>query len=185
LNPTIAEAGFESAIPVIVEVRIKLTAKLIQDADTCGELQSGRLCWFLAGDRPLFCARKTGQARIAHGEPRGELNDQIRAVFVGRCVEREIRKLGEFAFRGKHSKGEASRRFVEEFVKEKQSRCVDEEREETQGFEEGKNANYKGGNEKMQECIWPSPESPLKPKYPHGTCIEHLYSHSWSNPGGV
>jgi hypothetical protein len=103
---------------------------------------------------------------------------------LGDAFEREIRKLGEFAFRGKHSKGEASRRFVEEFVKEKQSRCVDEERGETQGFEEGKNANYKGENEKMQECIWPSPESPSKPKFPYGTCIEHLYSHSWSNPGG-
>jgi hypothetical protein len=104
---------------------------------------------------------------------------------LGDVFEREIRKLGEFAFRGKHSKGEASRRFVEEFVKAKQSRCVDDEHGETQGLEEGKNPNYKGGKEKMQECIRPSPESPVKPKYPHGTCIEHLYSHSWSNPGGV
>jgi hypothetical protein len=86
LNPAIAEAGVESAIPVIVEARIKLTAKLIQDADPRGELQSGWLCWPLAGDWAVFCARKTGQARIAHGEPRGELNDQIRVVFVGRCV---------------------------------------------------------------------------------------------------
>jgi hypothetical protein len=39
-------------------------------------------------------------------------------------------------------------------------------------------------NEKSSSSSWARPESPAGPKYPYGTCMSHLVSHSWSDPVG-
>jgi hypothetical protein len=71
---------------------------------------------------------------------------------LGDVFEREISKFGRFAFRGKHSKGESSKRFVEEFVK-LHERCRteldEEERKEGEQEKEGKNEGEIGKKHKQ------------------------------------
>jgi hypothetical protein len=101
---------------------------------------------------------------------------------LGDVFDREIRNLGEFAFCGKHTKGESSRRFVEEFIKDRHNLGGEGRRSEDQGLGFEKIDNSEGDCAKNQE---PTPTSPVRPKYPFGTCLDHIYSHSWSNTVGV
>jgi hypothetical protein len=100
---------------------------------------------------------------------------------LGDVFGREISKFGRFAFRGKHSKGESSKRFVEEFVK-LHERCRteldEEERKKEEQEKEGKNEGEIG---KHTKSCWARPGSPIGPKFPYGTCMSHLVSHSWSD----
>jgi hypothetical protein len=118
--------------------------------------------------------------------PRGEENNVIRfsSFSLGDVFKREIQKFGRFAFHGKHSKGESSKRFVDEFVKI-HGRCQEEiEAEGVRGGETGKMNNSRGLNEKSTNTSWARPGSPIRPKFPYGTCMSHLVSHSWSDPIG-
>jgi hypothetical protein len=64
---------------------------------------------------------------------------------LGDVFESEIQKFGRFAFREKHSKGESSKRFVDEFVKIHE-RCRDElEAEHLRGGGSGKTNVSRGG----------------------------------------
>jgi hypothetical protein len=115
--------------------------------------------------------------------------DEIGAIWfgsfsLGDVFEREIQKFGRFAFCGKHSKGESSKRFVDEFVRIHE-KCRDElEAEHLRGGGSGKMNVSRGVDEKSSCSSWARPESPVEPKYPYGTCMSHLVSHSWSDPAG-
>jgi hypothetical protein len=109
---------------------------------------------------------------------------QFGSFSLGDVFESEIQKFGRFAFRGKHSKGESSKRFVDEFVKIHE-KCRDElEAEHLRGGGSGKTNFSRGVDEKSSCSSWARPESPVGPKYPYGTCMSHLVSHSWLDPVG-
>jgi hypothetical protein len=71
-----------------------------------------------SGEDPVLCSG------LSHGSIHGELSRGAELKFgtfsLGDVFEQEIRRLSEFAFRGKHTKGEASKRFVEDFVRNQQ-----------------------------------------------------------------
>lgn len=104
---------------------------------------------------------------------------------LGDVMEHAIRKLGRFAFRDKRSNGISSKNFVEEFLKsapplgrsEGSSKAweIFSEREKSQG-----NLIEKFS----QEAHTDSP-GPSEPIHPFGTCIDDLYSYSWSDRVGV
>jgi hypothetical protein len=106
---------------------------------------------------------------------------QFGSFSLGDVFEQEIRRFGEFAFRGKHTKGEASRRFVKDFVKNQQDKREGDWSGGRQGAGEGKNNKSEDESAKIHK---PISESPERPTYPFGTCIEHLFTHSWSNTAG-
>jgi hypothetical protein len=94
-------------------------------------------------------------------------------------ITREIQKFGEFTLRGRNSSGRAARKFVEELrqtfpqddqVGESSSKAPLQEFDKIE----------KGG-----EVIVPSAQcGPGEPTHPFGTCVEDLFSHSWSNRAG-
>jgi hypothetical protein len=127
-----------------------------------------------------------GIDRAQDPTPEADGSDAIRfgSFSLGDVFESEIQKFGRFAFRGTHSKGESSKRFVDEFVRIHE-RCRDElEAEHLRGVGSEKTSVSRGVDVKSLRPSWARPESPVGPKYPYGTCMSHLVSHSWSNPVG-
>jgi hypothetical protein len=103
---------------------------------------------------------------------------------LGDVFEREIKKLGRFAFREKHSTGEAAAKFVEEFIRLQHETSENlKQVEESDGLQFEKEGNLGGQNAKVS-CNRAEPASPVKPRFPFGTCINHLFAHSWSDPVG-
>jgi hypothetical protein len=84
--------------------------------------------------------------QVQNLSPHKDENNVIRfgSFSLGDVFEREIQKFGRFAFHGKHSKGESSKRFVDEFVKIHE-RCRDDlEAEDLRGGEPRKTINSGG-----------------------------------------
>jgi hypothetical protein len=105
-------------------------------------------------------------------------------VLPGDVFEREIKQLGRFAFRDKHSTGEATAKFVDEFVRQQHETSENmKQAGESGGLQFEKEGNSGGGDANVS-CNRVEPASPVKPRFPFGTCINHLFAHSWSDPVG-
>jgi hypothetical protein len=52
---------------------------------------------------------------------------------LGDVFEKEIRKFGQFAFRSKHSSGEAPKKFIDEFIRIREEERREEETQEEEG----------------------------------------------------
>jgi hypothetical protein len=50
-------------------------------------------------------------------QPDGESPIKFGSFSLGDMFEKEIQKFGRFAFRGKHSSGEAPKKFIDEFIR--------------------------------------------------------------------
>jgi hypothetical protein len=83
---------------------------------------------------------------------------------------------------GKNLTGEASQRFVEEFVKLRQENHGGREDGEERGTHFDKNNSGEGHNKNFPNKVQAELDSPSQPTYPFATCLSHIYSHSWSNP---
>jgi hypothetical protein len=104
---------------------------------------------------------------------------------LGDVFEREITKLGRFAFRKKKSSGAAAERFVEDFVRlQRETRERLEQAEVWDGVQLEKEVNSRVQNAKLQCKQAETSAGPSKPRYPYGTCISDIFSHSWSDPVG-
>jgi hypothetical protein len=103
---------------------------------------------------------------------------------LGDVFEREISKLGRFAFRKRNSSGEAAAKFVEDFVR--LQRDTNERLNQAEGavgvqLEKETNIGVQNVNVHLKQA---ETAGPTEPKYPYDTCINHLFSHSWSDPVG-
>jgi hypothetical protein len=104
---------------------------------------------------------------------------------LGDVFEREIIKLGRFAFRKKNSSGVAAARFVEDFVR--LQRDASERLKQAEGWDGvqlEKEANSRVQNANIHCKQAETTAGPSEPRYPYGTCISDLFSHSWSDPVG-
>ncbi|RLM75223.1 hypothetical protein C2845_PM15G04920 [Panicum miliaceum] len=94
---------------------------------------------------------------------------------LGDVFNREIKRHGRFPFRGKQTSAETSHRFVDLFIRtplEGQARVSPEV--------------GAGKTQSNANCIWAERESgPRKPNFPFGSCIDDLFSHSWSDTRGT
>jgi hypothetical protein len=117
-----------------------------------------------------------GDFRASEGTP-----IKFGSFSLGDVFEREISKLGRFAFHKRNSSGEAAAKFVDEFVRLQQDT---RERLNQAGGSIGvqfeKEANIGGQNVNVHHNQAET-ANPTKPKYPYDTCISHLFSHSWSD----
>jgi hypothetical protein len=95
-------------------------------------------------------------------------------------INSEIKKFGRFALRGRNSSGQAASKFIEEFSKPVSPQKVPD-------------GNYRAGTpsrktENTRGVLANNPAKaqtdPVKPSYPFGTCVEDLFSHSWSDRVG-
>jgi hypothetical protein len=146
---------------------------------TCGGHREGKEPFITPVKTPCSAPGSLREASMAGLSRGAEL--KFGTFSLGDVFEQEIRRLDEFAFRGKHTKGEASRRFVEDFVRNQQDMRGGDWGGRRQGTGEEKNNISEDESEKIQK---PNSESPERPAYPFGTCIEHLFTHSWSNTAG-
>jgi hypothetical protein len=93
------------------------------------------------------------------------------SLSLGDVFEREIKKLGWFAFREKHSTGEAATKFVEEFVRLQYETSENLDRvEDFAGLQVEKEGNLGDQNVKVA-CNRADPVSPSRPRFPFGTDI--------------
>jgi hypothetical protein len=82
--------------------------------------------------------------------------------------------------------GIALKKFIDEFIRIHQEARHEEELQEEEGRAGLERMNkFRDPNGNLHTKTWARPESPARPKFPHGTCLEHLYNHSWSDPVGV
>jgi hypothetical protein len=103
---------------------------------------------------------------------------------LGDVFEREIKRLGRFAFREKHSTGKAAAKFEEEFIRLQHETSENLDRaEDFAGLQVEKEGNLGDQNVKVA-FNRADPGSLSKPRFPFGTCINHLFAHSWSDPVG-
>lgn len=129
--------------------------------------------------RSAPCSKADRESRNfpPNSESRSGANSADRVVFcsfsLGDVFEREIQKHGRFAFRGKNTSADSSRRFVENFV-----RAPMKDREvEDDSMPAHQNL---GGTLDLGR----SHSGPIQPMYSFGTCMDDLYNHSWRDKVG-
>jgi hypothetical protein len=84
----------------------------------------------------------------------------------------------------KKSTGDAAAKFVEKFVRLQHD--LNENLNhvgESSGPQPEKEGNLEGQSENIQHNRAYS-ASPMKPSFPYDTCINHIFSHFWSDPIG-
>jgi hypothetical protein len=104
---------------------------------------------------------------------------------LGDVMEHEIRKLGRFAFRDKRSNGNASKNFVEKFLKSAPPLGRTEDGRKAWEFCSEREKSQGNLSEKFSQEAHTNSPGPTEPTHPFGTCIDDLYSHSWSDRVGV